>query len=220
MLTFFPPTVTTKFSWRKPLIGIIFSLFCIIGGLATISPNQCGRLLNRKKVNVGLESTESGFHYKRIFLRGHHPTCGNYKGHLLRIRNRTFCAACVGLLSGALLALAMTIGYFFLDWNVIDYTPITVFLGILGVSFGLLEFKFQSFVRLLSNTIFVLGSLLVLIGMDKLVQSLFFDLFTVSLIAFWLFTRISLSQFDHKKICSCCDIKKCKIREEKEKKRS
>ena len=110
----------------------------------------------------------------------------------------------------------MTIGYFFLGWKLIDFSPILVFLGISGVIFGLLEFRFQSFLRLLSNTIFVFGAVLVLIGIDKLVQSLFLDLFIVSLIAFWLFTRISISKLNHEIICFTCQIRNCEIKEKKQ----
>ena len=62
------------------------------------------------------------------------------------------------------------------------------------------------------NTIFVLGSLLVLIGIDELVHSLFFDLFVVCLIIFLLFNRISLSQWDHEMICSGCVTENCMSR--------
>jgi hypothetical protein len=215
MITFFPPTITTKFSWRKPLIGTIFSIFCFLGILATFSPNQCGKSITEKKETGGLKSDEAFSHQKRIFLRGHHPTCGNFEGHLFRIKSKEFCAACKGLLIGAFLALAVTIGYFFFGWKLIDANPSIVFLGMSGVTFGLLEFKFRSLVRLLSNTIFVLGALLILIGIDKLVQSLFFDLFIVSLIAFWLSTRISISKSNHETLCSICDIKNCEIKEKK-----
>ena len=215
MLTFFPPTITTNFFGRKPLIGIIFSTFCFLGVLAAFSPNQCGKLKTKKIEADRSNSNETYSRKKRIFLRGHHPTCGNFNGHLFRIRNKTFCAACLGLLVGAFLALAITIGYFFLGWKFIDSSQIIVFLGISGVTFGLLEFRFQNFVRLLSNAIFVLGALLVLIGIDKLIQSLFFDLFIVGLIAFWLITRISISKLNHEIICSSCDIKNCEIKKRK-----
>jgi len=213
-LTVFPPTVTGDLSWRKPVIGSIFSSICVLGILAVFSPNQCLRIFNigKKKKTVGSDSAKLVSHGTSNVLQGHHPTCGNYDAHIFRIRGKIFCAACVGLLIGGLLALAGAAVYFFGDWRVAEHSSLMVLLGIVGVSFGLFQFKFKNFIRLSVNTIFVLGTLLILIGIDELVHSLIFDLFVVSLIIFWLFTRISLSQWDHERICSDCEIENCRIR--------
>jgi len=213
-LTAFPPTVTGNVPWRKPVIGSIFSSICVLGILAVFSPNKFLRIFNtgKKKENVGADSAKVVSHGTSIVLQGHHPTCGNYDAHIFRIKGKIFCAACVGLLLGGLLALAGAAVYFFADWRVAEHSSLMVLLGIVGVSFGLFQFKFKNFIRLSVNTIFVLGTLLILIGIDELVHSLIFDLFVVSLIIFWLFTRISLSQWDHERICSDCKIESCRIR--------
>ena len=213
-LTAFPPTVTGNVPWRKPVIGSIFSSICVLGILAVFSPNKFLRIFNtgKKKENVGADSAKVVSHGTSIVLQGHHPTCGNYDAHIFRIKGKIFCAACVGLLLGGLLALAGAAVYFFGDWRVAEHSSLMVLLGIVGVSFGLFQFKFKNFIRLSVNTIFVLGTLLILIGIDELVHSLIFDMFVVSLIIFWLFTRISLSQWDHERICSGCKIENCRIR--------
>jgi hypothetical protein len=213
-LTAFPPTVSGNLSWRKPVIGSIFSSICILGILAVFSPNKCLRILDIGKKNrtVGSDSSRLASHGTSYALQGHHPTCGKYDAHIFRIKDKIFCAACTGLLFGGLLALAGAAVYFFGGWRVAEHSSLMVLLGIVGVSLGLFQFKFRSFVRLSVNTIFVLGTLLILIGIDELVHSLFFDLFVVSLIVFWLFTRISLSQWDHERICSDCEIEDCEIR--------
>ena len=214
LLTVFPPTITGDIPWRKTVIGSIFSIFCLLGILAVFSPKQCVRIFNfRKKLETdGSDSTKFVSHGNSTVLQGHHPTCGKFSAHIFRIRDRTFCAACIGLLLGGVLGLVGASAYFFGDWQVTEHITLIVLLGILGVSFGLFQFKFRSFVRLFMNTIFVLGSLLVLIGIDELVHSLFFDLFVVCLIVFWLFTRISFSQLDHDIICSSCETEKCMSR--------
>jgi hypothetical protein len=213
-LTAFPPTVTGNLSWRKPAIGTIFSSICVLGILAVFSPNRCLRILDigKKNRNVDSDSSKLASHGTSYALQGHHPTCGKYDAHIFRIKGKIFCAACAGLLFGGLLALAWVAVYFFGGWRVAEYSSLMVLLGIAGVSLGLFQFKFRSLVRLFVNTIFVLGALLVLIGIDELVHSLFFDLFVVSLIVFWLFTRISLSQWDYERICSDCEIEDCRIR--------
>ena len=55
-LTVFPPTVTGDSPWRKPVIGSIFSTFCLLGVLAVFSPNKCGTILDRKKESGGSDS--------------------------------------------------------------------------------------------------------------------------------------------------------------------
>jgi len=214
VLTAFPPIVTGNIPWRKPLIGSIFSIFCVLGILAVFSPNQCLRIFNigKKKKTVGSDSAKFVSHGTSNVLQGHHPTCGKFTAHIFRLKSKTFCAACVGLLLGGLLALAGAFIYFFGDWRVAEHSSLMVLLGIVGVSFGLFQFKFKNFIRLSVNTIFVLGTLSILIGIDALVHSLIFDLFVVSLIIFWLFTRILLSQWDHERICSDCEIENCRIR--------
>jgi len=215
VLTAFPPTVTGDISWRKPVVGSIFSSICVLGILAVFSPNRCGKILNIKKENVGSDSAKFVSHGTSNGLQGHHSTCGKFAAHIFRIKGKIFCAACVGLLVGGLLALAGAAVYFFGDWRLAEHSSLTVLLGIVGVSFGLFQFKFRNIARLFVNTVFVLGTLLILIGIDELVHSLFFDLFVLSLILFWLFTRISLSQWNHEMICSGCETENCIVREHK-----
>jgi hypothetical protein len=214
VLTAFPSTVTGDLSWRKTVIGSIFSSICVLGILAVFSPNKCLRIFNigKKKKTVGSDSAKLVSHGTSNVLQGHHPTCGKFTAHIFRIKGKIFCAACVGLLLGGLLALAGAFIYFFGDWRVAEHSSLMVLLGIVGVSLGLFQFKFKNLIRLSVNTIFVLGTLSILIGIDELVHSLIFDLFVVSLIIFWLFTRISLSQWDHERICSDCEIENCRIR--------
>jgi hypothetical protein len=214
VLTAFPPAVSGDLSWRKPLTGLIFSTICVLGILAVFSPNHCFKIFNigKKRKVVGSNSTQYESHGTSNTLQGHHPTCGNYDAHLFEFKGKIFCAACVGLLSGGLFALVMTAIYFFSDLQVSGYSTLIVILGIVGVSLGLFQFKFKSLIRMTVNFIFVIGTLFILIGIDELVHSLFFDLFAVCLTVFWLLTRISLSQWDHKKICTNCEIENCRIR--------
>ncbi len=215
LLTIFPPAATGDVPWRKPVIGSLFTVICILGILAVFSPNKCLKIFNirKKNRNYGTDSTKLTSHRTSNVLAGHHPNCGNYGAHVFGIKGRTVCAACTGLFLGGLLALAGATIYFFSDWNVTNYSFWMVLLGVAGVSFGLFQFKFRGLVRLSVNTLFVIGALLILIGIDELVQSLVFDVFVVCLTVFWLLTRISLSHWDHEMICSCCETENCIFRE-------
>jgi peptidoglycan/LPS O-acetylase OafA/YrhL len=215
LLTVFPPAVTGDVPWRKPVFGSLFSVICVLGVLAVFSPNKCLKIFNirNKNRNAGADSAKLTSHGTSNALAGHHPNCGNYGAHVFRIKGKTVCAACSGLLLGGLLALAGAVVYFFGEWNVDDYSFWMVLLGVAGVSFGLFQFKFSGLVRLSVNALFVFGALLILIGIDELVQSLVFDVFVVCLIIFWLLTRIYLSQWDHEMICSGCETENCMLRE-------
>lgn len=220
MLTVYPPAITADLSWRKPVIGFIFGTFCFLGVLAVFSPNQCGKLINIKKKTSELEPTGTVSHYQSTVLKGHHPTCGKYGAHVIQIRDKTFCAACIGLFVGGIVALAGTVVYFFCHWPITEHATSFVLLGITFVGLGLFQFKFRSSIRLLTNTVFVLGALLILVGIDGLVHNLFFDLFIICLIVFWLLVRISLSQWDHEMICSGCKTENCGVREQKKREKS
>jgi len=217
LLRVFPPAITGDFLWRKSVIGSIFSIFCLLGILAVFSPKQCFRIFNfRKKSQTAVsDSAKFVFHDTSNVLEGHHLTCGKFSAHIFRIRERTFCAACIGLLLGGLLALVGAVVYFFCDWRVSEQSSLLVLLGIVWVSFGLFQFKFRSLIRLSLNALFVLGALSILIGIDESVHSLTFDLLVVCLIVFWLLTRISLSEWDHEMICSGCDTENCGFMEDK-----
>ena len=212
LLTLFPPVVIGNVTWRKPVVGSIFSIICVLGVFAIFLPNKCLviRSIVKKNNNV-LDSAKFTLHSESKTLQGHHPICGNYEAHIFRIKDSIFCAACAGLLFGAFLALVGAAAYFFDGLMVSDHS-LLVWLGVVGVIFGFFQFKFRSFIRLLSNTIFVLGALLVLIGIDALLLSLVLDLFVISVIVFWLYSRISFSQWDHQIICSGCDFENCQIR--------
>jgi len=216
MLTVYQPKIHENLFWRKPLIGSIFGLICIFGILAVFYPTQCSRVFDYRKEKPSRPYlSKFTSHGTSSTLQGHHPNCKNFAAHVFRIGDKTFCAACIGLLLGGLSALVGTLLYFFSNCNIEQSSSLIVWVGVLGVSFGLFQFKFRSFVRLFLNVFFVLGTFFILSGVDKLIQSVTIDLFLVALILFWLFTRISLSQWDHERICSACKVTTCEFAVEK-----
>jgi len=217
MLTVYPPKVHENLLWRKPLIGSIFGLICVFGILAVFSPTWCSRIFDFRKEEKPSRPYLAKFasHGASSTLQGHHPDCENFAAHVLRIGDETFCAACTGLLLGGLSALVGTFLYFFCNWRVEQSSSLMVWAGVFGVGFGLFQFKFRSFVRLLLNIFFVLGTFFILIEVDKVVHSVTVDLFLVALTLFWLFTRISLSQWDHERICYACKVATCEFADRK-----
>ena len=205
--------VQETLSWRKPLIGSIFAVICIFGILAVFFPIKCSRVFDFGKGREGNTPYHSRLashgRARSPSLQGHHPPCEHYLGHVFRIGERTFCAACTGLLLGGFLALVGAILYFFGDCGFEQGTSLMVWIGAAGVGLGLFQFGFRRGIRLVLNIFFVLGAFLILVGVDNLVQNLMIDLFLEALIIFWLFARISLSQWDHERICYACKVGVC-----------
>jgi hypothetical protein len=205
---------TESVALRKPVVGSIFALICILGVVLALSPRKCSETFgdqNRlKAATSSLHASNSGFGTK-----GHHYACGKFSAHTIQVNGRVICAACTGLSLGALGALFGTAIYFFAEREYGQIGFFAVVLGVVAMVLGFLQLKSEGFVRMLLNMLFVLGAFLILAGMDGLKGSLLVDLFSIVLTAFWIFTRILLSQWDHWKTCRRCSIS-CKIRNKKE----
>jgi len=207
LIALYPPKVIDNFTMRKPLVGSILGLECLLGILAVFYPKRCSRILDATTENR-LTSNQNS----RPHIRGHHPDCKNYSTHIFQLGDRCFCAGCAGLFSGAVATLAGTILYFFGNLSLAPSLPIFL-MGCAGAALGLLQFHIldlkTSSMRLLLNASFVLGTFLALIGLDAIAQNIFADIFLISLSFFWLYTRISLSRQDHRNICRSCDADLC-----------
>ena len=211
ILALYPPTIQENFSWRKPLIGLVFSLICALGIFAAFFPRRCSEASHlrtgEKNLTAGAVSVD---------LKGHHPDCGKFSAHVIHVSEHRLCAACTGLSLGAFVVLIGSAFYFFGGWQVDEMSFLVVVIGVVGMLLGFLQLKSRGFTRLSLNTLFVLGAFLILVGIDELVHSLFVDLFLIVLIVFWLMTRIMLSQWDHSRTCQNCE-SPCQIRTSKKK---
>jgi hypothetical protein len=146
-------------------------------------------------------------------LKGHHFDCEGYVPHTVKLGGRTLCAACSGLLLGAVVAFFGTVTYFFSDAELNRFGLQFLTIGIGLVALGFVQFKFPGLIRLLVNALFVLGAFFVLVAVDALLENLFIDLYVISLMLLWILTRILLSQWDHSRICRSCKID-CELKKE------
>jgi len=227
VLSFSPPAPQENFVCRKPLIGAMFASICVLGILADISPNECTRVLDLRKK----EKRWNRFYgFKRgvvvsendsTALYGHHPMCGRFSSHVFRADGKILCATCSGLFLGALIVLGGVALYFLGNLQTEQNAFSLVWVGIIGVIFGLFQSPLidfhRSYVRVFSSSFFAIGSFLILVGIDDLARDFFLDVFLVFLICFWLMTRISLSQWEHEKICSTCSSAVCDFFEQTKK---
>ena len=88
---------------------------------------------------------------------------------------------------------------------------LTVSIGVVSVVVGLLypvvPMKFQNgFTRFFAGVLLAVGSFLVLAGVEEAAKSLSVDIFFVALSVLWLATKMSLSQWEHRKICDSCSL--------------
>ena len=183
--------------WRKPFIGSLFSLICVLGIFATQFPNSCAGAFHFQK-------TTQGSAYLQNPTVSHHPACQEFSAHVVRVKGRVRCAACSGLLLGAVVSLVGAIFYFFYGEQIESASFLPVWVGALFVLEGFSQSKFKGWARLTLNSLFVLGGFLCLVGIDQILQNLATDLFLVILIVFWILTKIQLSQWDHSRICDNC----------------
>jgi len=203
--------------WRKPLVGSAFAAVCILGILAVLFPNPCSRFFAAGIKQKGLGSQVS--HAISSSLRGHHPQCIHYSGHVFAVGERTFCATCSGLFLGALFALVGDGAYFFGNWHIGQNAALAVAVGVVGVALGLVQFSMpilqKGAMRLLTGAFFVTGAFLILLGIEESTRSVSLDLFVVVLSVLWLMTKISLSKWDHERICESCPSESCDLKKER-----
>jgi len=123
-----PPTMQDTLHWRKPIIGVLFELICALGIIAVFFPKRCSAIFHPTKGERDTHPNQEKIaaHGDHPTLRGHHPTCGNFSAHTIRICDKIFCAACTGLLLGALMALAGVALYFFSYWRIGQNSSLTV----------------------------------------------------------------------------------------------
>ena len=180
----------------------LFSTLCILGGTATLSPHTCGHSTRPPEdLEPSRYTTIAGIR----LVHGHHPTCGSYSGHELELGDKTYCAACTGLLIGAIAALTVaTLGLIYR----ITPPPLTGYIGLALVLLGLIYNPLLNIttpiLRTLINALFVPGFSLILVAADGH-GNLGLDLLVIALSVYWMYTRIQLSGLSHDAICDNCE---------------
>ncbi len=168
---------------------------------------------DRKEILSNSENTKKSPYKSKenIKFEGHHPDCGEFNSHTFKLGERRYCAGCSGLFLGALLAVMGTVIYYFYG-NISDYLGLIFFwTGSLAVFLALFQNIFldlnKNVFRFLSNLALVVGSFLILVGIDTVNSSLSVEVYFLVLTFFWILTRTALSQENHAKICMGCSWK-------------
>jgi len=203
------------------LTGAAFIALCVLGMSAVFFPSRCSKNLSVKHAGSVLsESDDEGVRgsypqkASRILglrlTHGHHPLCEGFVHHEFQIGSKTFCVACMGLFSGALVTIPATVAYFFFEHSIKNAVFPFLFLGVCGVASILVQYLFfeprNRVSRFLLNAFFVLASFLLLVAVDMAAESFSLNLFVLGCIIFWLYTRIVCSRLRHGKICESCGL--------------
>jgi hypothetical protein len=182
---------------RRPIVGILFSVLCIAGIVAAIYPAKCKRMFGEPQNPITPNRDV-------IQIVGHHPDCEKYGSNRIEFAGRRVCAACAGLLVGAVVALGAAVDYFFVGTSVGVGSVLLLLLCEAFMLLGVAQIFFKSYVKAVVNLFFVVGSSVALIEVDLLTHNLLLSLYMLGLIAFILWLRIALSEWHNRRTCQNC----------------
>jgi len=210
LLAINPQVSPEALAWRKPVVGSAFAAVCALGMVAALFPGRCSEVFtgNMKRRSAGPQVS----HATASSLRGHHPECSHYSGHVFTVGRKVFCATCSGLFLGAVISLLGVGAYFFANWQIRQNALPALAVGVAGVALGLLQSSLpiqKGAMRLFTGAFFVAGAFLILSGIEELTHNVSMDFFVVALSVFWLMTKISFSKWDHNRICLRCTSETC-----------
>jgi hypothetical protein len=200
VLVLHPNLIHVQVSIRHGLAGIFYLVICIFGVSAVFYPAKCKSLF-RKSQNPLTQTSKSS-----VQIRGHHPDCQNYSGNRIKVGGQVICAACSGLLIGAVTVFIGTILQFFVGLEIVWSSIWLLVLGEICILLGLAQIKFAGYVKMFINLIFVVGSFVTLVETDLLGGSILVDLYVLGLIVFMLWFRILLSEWNNRRICQTCQL--------------
>lgn len=213
LLVFYAPNSKIVYPNQNLLILSIFVFICILGMLASLSPTKCSELSIFKKNSYSNPKQEFEEYLPGNTFKGHHPDCNNFKNHTYSFRGKKYCAGCSGLFSGALIAIIGTNIYYLYGINNQNTGQIIFLIGFISVLISLIQnllFNININVsKFFFNFILVIGSFLLMIGINELQSSLFIQSYYLVLVLIWILARISSSERNHYKICNECSRETC-----------
>ena len=190
---------------RRILVALAYDLVCVTGLLAVLFPLACSGILGAR-VSFAEAPERFGMRATRflgvLVVHGHHPLESESAKHELLFRERSFCATCYGLLTGAAVSLTAVTGFAVSGWPgwIGNYPAYLLYCaGVAAVITGLAQTLMPDAgakAKFVLAFVFVAGTGLMLLATDLLTANLMADLFVVVLGIFWLLSRISLSHRD------------------------
>ena len=113
------------------------------------------------------------------------------------------------------MALAGTALYVLVQDLSMQLVAVSFWAGVAGVTLGLLQYELfvnKASLHLLLNIIFVVGALLLLVGVSEMNGSLSLSIYFLLVILFLINVRSTLSRLEHEKKCSICKAEECSVK--------
>jgi hypothetical protein len=175
------------------LFRLVFALICILGIVAGLFPRFLSFSKAERRDGEG--------------VAGHHPDCGFFNGHSLKIMGSIRCAGCMGLVVGAIISLfGLSSGSYPASFGI----EAVFWGGVLFVALGLAQHFIDmgnGWVHLLLNTFFVIGAWLLFDSVQFLGLGAGVQVYFLASTVFWIWARIRASQWTHVYVCRGCPIK-------------
>jgi len=199
-ILFQPNLQADQSTFRRPIVGALYCLVCIVGVVAVFYPGKCRMMFQKPNLSKNNENQSTSV----IPSKGHHPDCEEFSGNRITIKGSVFCVACSGLLVGAIISIVTAVLF---SLGFIDFGTVSLWVLVIGevlMLVGLAQIKMRVYVKMAVNALFVVGSCISLVGADLAGQNLLVDAYVLGLIVFMLWFRILLSEWNNKRICLEC----------------
>jgi hypothetical protein len=204
LLIFFGQFKSNINFFDRLIVAIIFIVCCLFGVSLAIYPRWYKRFKKHQDYN------ENNHHIiKTIELKGHHPNCNQFRNHILKIKNKFYCAGCLGLAIGSFISVLLMVFYIIIANEQISL--LFQFLVIFGFIFIIITYieivlplKHVIF-HIISSILLVVSFFIITISIFELTGNKFYGMISILLSFLWLDTRVQLSVWHHKHICNNCN---------------
>jgi hypothetical protein len=188
----------------------IFIFSCLIGISLAIYPGWHRRFLKRRIRTDGNQNIQK----KARKREGHHPNCDHFKNHTVKIKNKLYCAGCLGIALGCIISIFIMIFYTLIIVKLSSTIfLLLIMLSLIIIGFVYMEiilFKRNTFIHIISNLLLVISFLVITISITEITGNKIYGVISIILSFLWLDTRIQLSNWHHTLICKKCD-ESCKM---------
>jgi uncharacterized integral membrane protein len=189
----------------------VFMGICLVGIIIAVFPHKYRQLFHHSSHKPIESSTIDEATTLRV--KGHHPLCGMFTAHNFHLGNHIFCAGCMGLVTGAIIALSGCSGYILVNKTLIDSAVYMFWIGFTAICVGILPsyglaLNF-SLSRIIVNAFFVIGWFFLLVAVIELQQNIILEAYVLAILIFSVAIRITGSKQHHSQICKDCDLKLC-----------
>jgi uncharacterized membrane protein len=194
-------------AWGKILVGTPFILSCLVGISLAFRPSWIGRMLKGEERSP-LEDRKVSRE-----IRGHHPDCDRFEGHVVRIDEKTVCTGCLGLAVGAMISIFLMLAYMTSPLDLSSFSlHLLLTAGLAMIALGLMGAAStrNRLIHVLLNILLIMGFFLTVMSVFQLSGKPSYGWVVIVISFLWLETRIQIANWRHHSICSSCP-EECRV---------